>query len=109
LKKYTFPSIKPKQFLARERKIHNPAVLDKKACIAFCQKEQKSTALNVAVVLLGQCRPTDAWALLLAFSHWAARFQGWAMSMFFPLRLMVKIRGEKKTGKPIKPRKPEKK
>jgi hypothetical protein len=65
--------------------------------------------LNVAVVLLGQCRPTDAWALLLAFSHWAAKFQGWAMSMFFPLRLMVKIRGEKKTGKPIKPRKPEKK
>jgi len=47
--------------------------------------------LNVAVVLLGQCRPTDAWAQLLAFSHWAAKFQGWAMSMFFPLRLMVKM------------------
>ena len=32
--------------------------------------------------------------LLLAFSHWAAKFQGWAwlsISMFFPLRLTVKM------------------
>jgi len=50
--------------------------------------------VNVAVVLSGQCKSLQMLGLLLAFSHWAAKFQGWAwlsISMFFPLRLLVKM------------------